>query len=196
MGKKQASRVSAFPPVALEYLRKAGWTPNRAVPTSTYERAYKAESIPLLPKPKKFLREFGGLIICYVTKLRQQDVLEFLAEQAVQGIGDGGIKGFEELIGVAPLCPIGHCFFGTCLLLMDANGRVFGGSDETVVLIGKTGKQAATNILTGVGGEAWFHQTSPMPCRDDQLRNADVAREKKQKLTTAVNRARRNGLRE
>jgi len=152
MEKKHESRAgtSVFSPVALAYLRKAGWTPKRVVRTSLYEEPYKAEGLSLLLKAKSFLGKFGGLIICYVTKSQQQDVLEFLAERAVQGMGNGGVEGFEELIGVAPLCPIGHYLFGTCLLLMDSRGRVFGGSDETVTFIGATGEKAISNILSGV----------------------------------------------
>ena len=48
------------------------------------------------------------MIIRYVTKYQQEDVLEFLAERAAKGMGSSGVKCFEELTGVAPLCPIGH----------------------------------------------------------------------------------------
>jgi len=144
---------SAFPRAALTYLGKAGWTRNRVAPTSLYEQAYGSEGLPFLPRTKRFLREFGGLIIRYVTKSRQEDVLEFLAERAVRGMGGNGIKCFEELIGVSPLCPIGHYLFGTCMLFMDNRGWVFGGSDETVTLIGRTGEEAVRNILTGVESE-------------------------------------------
>jgi hypothetical protein len=100
------------------------------------------------------LREFGGLIITYALKKQQEDVLEFLAERAVQGMGGGGVKEFERLIGVCPLCPIGHYLFGTCMLFMDAKGRVFGGSDEAVTLIGNTGKEAVGKILSGAQSAA------------------------------------------
>jgi len=155
MRKKHESKTgaSAFSPFALAYLREAGWMPKRAVPTLLYEKAYKAEGISLLLKAKMFLRQFGGLIIRYVTKSQQQDVLEFLAERAVQGMGGGGIEGFQELIDVGPLCPIGHCFFGTCLLMMDGKGRVFGGSDEAVTFIGATGEEAISKILSDVESE-------------------------------------------
>ena len=113
-----------------------------------------------MPKTKQFVREFGGLIIRYETKSRQEDVLEFLAERAVQGMGGSGLTGFEELIGVAPLCPIGHYLFGTCMLFMDSRGQVFGGSDETVTFVGKTGEDAIGNILTGVASEVLEPKTS------------------------------------
>jgi hypothetical protein len=137
----------------LGYLRKARWTPWRVVPTSLYEEAYASEGLRLLPEAELFLRGFGGLIIPYATRSHQEDVLEFLADRAVQGMRGRGIETFEELIGVAPLCPIGHYLFGTCMLFMDSRGWVFGGSDESVALVGKTGEEAVRNILTGVESE-------------------------------------------
>lgn len=123
------------------------------VPIAPYETAYAAEGLPFPQKVKAFLRHFGGLIIRYGTPAENQDVLEFLAERAVQGMGRGGNKGFEELVGVAPLCPIGHYQYGTCILFMDRRGRVFGGSDEAVTLVGSTGEEAINNILCGIDGK-------------------------------------------
>lgn len=149
--KKIAANVGSpeFSPAALGYVRAAGWTPTRRVPVSAYEKAFAVERVPLLPKVKSFLRQFGGLIVRYATESHQPDVLDFLAERAVVGMGTGGIGGFEKLIGIAPLCPIGHYQFGTCVLLMSGDGRVFGGSDESVSLVGSTGTKAICNILCG-----------------------------------------------
>jgi hypothetical protein len=148
--RKAKNGALIFPRAALVYLKNAGWTPQRIVPIPLYEQAYAAEGLPLLPKTKLFLRKFGGLIIRYTTKSEQEDVLEFLAERAALGMGGSGIECFEELTGVTPLCPIGHYLFGTCMLFMDSRGQVLGGSDETVTLIGRTGQEAISNILTGV----------------------------------------------
>ncbi|HUY88504.1 MAG TPA: SUKH-3 domain-containing protein [Pirellulales bacterium] len=158
--KKTRNGAAAFPTATVSRLRKAGWTPKRVVATSLYEHAYDSEQIRFLPKTKQFLRQFGGLIIPYLTKSRQEDVLEFLADRAVQGLGGSGIEVFEELIGTVPLCPIGHYLFGTCILFMDCQGRVFGGSDETVTFVGESGEEAIGNILTGVEGEVLEPKTT------------------------------------
>lgn len=142
-----------FSGAAAEYLRKAGWTPTRTLPTRVYEEASKAEGRSLLPKAKQFLSKFGGLIIQYSPKSGQADVLAFLAERTIHAMDGSGLECFEELIGVSPLCPIGHYQFGTCILFMDKRGYVFGGSDETITLVGQTGEQAIENILTGVAVE-------------------------------------------
>lgn len=158
--RKAKNGPSPLPRAALPYLRKAGWTPTRTVPTTAYEQAYAAEGLLLVPKAKQFLHEFGGLIIRYDTKSAQEDVLEFLAERAVQGMGGAGIAGFETLTRVSPLCPIGHYLFGTCMLFMDGQGRVFGCSGEAVILVGNTGEEAVVNILTGVESEVIEPRTS------------------------------------
>jgi hypothetical protein len=147
---KQNKTATTLPVAAVERLCEAGWKPGREISTRVYEDAYRSEGRSLLPKAKEFLRGFGGLIIRYPTKAKGTDVLAFLADREVRAMDGSGVQCFEELIGVAPLCPIGHYQFGTCILFMDKRGYVFGGSDETISLIGQTGDEAVGNILTGV----------------------------------------------
>ncbi|HEV3339439.1 MAG TPA: SUKH-3 domain-containing protein [Pirellulales bacterium] len=144
---KQADFV--FSQVVSAYLRKAGWSPTRVVPTSVYERAYENEHLRFVVEVKEFLRHFGGLIIKYKMPTKVPDVLEFEAEHAVRGMGRGALRSFEELTKASALFPIGHYQGGTCMLLMDEGGKVFGGSDTCVCLIGRTGSEAVETILTG-----------------------------------------------
>jgi hypothetical protein len=146
---KQRANLKGLSERAAECLRRAGWTPARTVSTRVYEDAYQTEGRTLLPKTKEFLRNFGGLIIPYLTSSQREDVLAFLADREVHAMDRNGVECFEELTGAAPLCPIGHYQFGTCILFMDKRGYVFGGSDETVTLIGRTGEEAVGNILSG-----------------------------------------------
>jgi hypothetical protein len=151
--RKRKGNGPDIPSTALAFLLKAGWTPRRAISTSLYEEAYRSEGRPFLLKAKQFLARYGGLIIPYVTKSQKKDVLAFLAEREVHAMDRSGVECFEELIGVAPLCPIGHYQCGTCILFMDKRGHVFGGSDETLALIGRTGEEAVGNILSGAESE-------------------------------------------
>ena len=166
MDRKRRLKNGAIPDAALSYLRKAGWTRRRVVPTSLYEEAFGSEGVPFLPKTEEFLLKFGGLIVPYPTESGQEDVLEFLAERAVQGMGSGALEDFEGLIGVAPLCPIGHYLYGTCMLFMDSRGRVFGGSDEAITFVGETGEDAIGNILTGVAREVVEPRQAPETLSD------------------------------
>jgi hypothetical protein len=139
----------AFSDVALSYLRNAGWSPTRHVPTAVYETAYANEKLSFVSKVKSFLSSFGGLIINYQMPNHVEDILEFEAQNAVRGMGGGALRIFEDLIQASHLSPIGHYQAGTCMLLMDENGKVFGGSDTYVCLIGKTGREAIEAILSG-----------------------------------------------
>lgn len=142
-----------MPSAVSSFLRKAGWTPTRAVSTSLYQEAYRSEGRPFLLRAKQFLSRYGGLVIPYTTRSQTEDVLAFLAEREVHAMNGIGVESFEALLGVAPLCPIGHYQCGTCILFMDKRGRVFGGSDETLTLIGRTGEEAVANILSGADNE-------------------------------------------
>ena len=54
----------------------------------------------------------------------------------LRGMGSGGLRQVERLLDVRPLCPIGHYQNGTCMLLQDETGRVFGVWDDTTVFLG------------------------------------------------------------
>ncbi len=140
---------NGLPESVLPLLRRAGWEPGRAVPVDPYMAAYHAEKIPWTKEVEEFLSEFGDLIIEYTTGFEGKDVLEFCARRAAQGIGRGGIEGFQELSGRSYLGPLGHCQFGTCLLFMADKGEILGGTDEGITFIGQTGKNAIGNVLTG-----------------------------------------------
>ena len=66
-----------------------------------------------------------------------------------KGAGRGTLEGYEEMAN-APLSPIGSYSFGMCLLLMNSQGRVFGGTEWSLVVLGSTGEEAIERILTGV----------------------------------------------
>ena len=131
------------------YLRAAQWSPGRQVSVTAYTEAFREEGIVLLPASRSFLERFGGLIIKYETPSKQADVLEFCADDAVCGLGKGGLRQLEQLLGVHPLCPIGHYQYGTCMLVQDEKGRVFGVSDETTTFIGESGEASIEHILSG-----------------------------------------------
>jgi SUKH-3 immunity protein len=133
-----------FSQKTLDCLRKASWTPQRHISLHQYEAAFHEEGVDLLDQPREFLSEFGGLVIPYENCSHQEDVLDFLADEAVQGLGN--LRGYEKIIGLA-VCPIGHYAFGNCLLMMDQLGKVYGGIDWTVSLVGESGLSAIENIL-------------------------------------------------
>lgn len=161
--KKPASKKAEEPRISIPVIRlhEMRRPPNQPDTISRYEQAYENERLTIPPKVREFLRDLGGATFKYELRHHQEDVLDFVADRAVQGMG-AGIKCFEELIGVSPLCPIGHYLFGTCMLLMDRRGRVFGGSDTTVTLVGNSASQAIWNILSGAEADILEPKDRPL----------------------------------
>lgn len=151
---RQASRAEIeFSPIAKAYLRAARWSPQRRLIVTAYEAAYEKEGFSLHAAARRFLQRFGGLIIKYQTTADQPDVLDFCADDAVRGMGSGGLAQIERLLGIRPLCPLGHYQHGTCMLLQAGDGRVFGVADDTVTRLAKSGEEAVNNILANLDVE-------------------------------------------
>src|SRR5260370_22734320 len=115
-------------------LTESGWTPAYHGPVDLYAAAYRDEKLQFPESARRFLSRFGGLVIHYKTKTGQDDVLEFRAERAAKGSGHGTLASYQEMACGHPLCPIGSCLFGTCMLLMDTSGRVLGGTEWSLLL--------------------------------------------------------------
>jgi hypothetical protein len=130
------------------YLTAAGWTPDRAVPVSTYVEAYGREGLVLSSAAKMFLRNFGGLLIRYEAASGQDDVLGFTADEAVRNMGGGILAQTEQQFAVGRLCPLGHYLWGMCLVLQADDGAVYGLVDDRRVLLGKSGEESVDNVLS------------------------------------------------
>jgi len=107
------------------------------------------------------LSHFGGLIIPYKNLAQQDDTLDFLADEAVQGLGGHALRSYEEIVAAGRLCPIGHYAFGSCLLLMTSAGKVYGGQDLILYYVGESGQHAIENIVTGRNVEAIHPSSTP-----------------------------------
>ena len=134
----------------MSLLNEAHWSPAKKSSIALYEAAYREEQLSLHSAAKRFLERFGGIIVKYSTPDDQLDVLDLCANDAVQGMGDGGLIQLERELSVHPLCPLGHFDDGTCLLVQDRLGRVYGISDELLIRAGESGEDAVNNILTGI----------------------------------------------
>lgn len=130
------------------YLRGAGWSAEKRVERARYEAAFEREGVSLTQATRDFLSRYGGLMIRYHDIVGGTDVLEFCADDAVRGLGSGGLHQMERLLDVSPLCPVGHYQYATCMMLQDEKGRVFGVSDDTTSFLGESGEEAIENILS------------------------------------------------
>lgn len=130
-------------------LRLAKWTPERRVDVAPYRAAFAAEGLTLPPAVEKFLEQFGSLVIKYEVRSGQTDVLEFCADDAVKNVGRVAIALLEKELLARHLSPIGHYQYGTCMLLQDELGRVFGVTDDATIIVGASGEEAVEKILSG-----------------------------------------------
>lgn len=172
-GRTPIKRESPFSKATQRLLRVAKWTPQRQKPTAVYKSAYQEEGATFSSATERFLKRFGGLTIHYPTGAGQPDVLEFCADDAIRGVGRTALTQLERLVGVAHLCPIGHYQYGTCMLLQDERGRVFGVSDDTLTRVGESGEEAIENILSNK--EVLILRQELPPCKGDVKREHGTA---------------------
>ena len=158
---KNNSVTTVFSEKTAICLRLAGWSPTREVPLGIYETAFAEENLTIPTKVQSFLRHFGGLIIPYKNLAQQDDTIDFLAEEAVQGLGNQQLRSYDALVGGGHLCPIGHYAFGSCLLLMSSTGNVYGGQDMILYFVGNSGPQALENLVTGRHLEPMNQRSTP-----------------------------------
>jgi hypothetical protein len=129
-------------------LRKAGWSPQKLVDTEVYTAAYHEEGVELLQGVMTFLSHFGGLVVSYTNSVGQHDELDFLANEAVEGFGNGGnLKFYQTVLSGTELCPVGHYHFGMCVLLMDNETKLYGAMDRKLFRIGNGFAEAIDNII-------------------------------------------------
>lgn len=116
---------------------------------SLIAKAFESEGVKLSGAAGSFLEKFGGAVVRYQFNESLTDVLDFCADDAVCGMGDGILSNLEERLNVGMLCPVGGFCFGMRNLLMNADGAVYGVGDEGVARIASSGEEAIDLILSG-----------------------------------------------
>ncbi|MBF2005505.1 MAG: SUKH-3 domain-containing protein [Chlorogloeopsis fritschii C42_A2020_084] len=131
-------------------LQQAGWSEDRYVDTSEYEKSLKSEGYPLHEVVLDFLKHFGGLRVVHPHHRVKDEKDEFYINPtvAVADIGSGWVKEYSERVG-APLCVIGEAFSYHMTLVMDSDGRVFAGYDDTLIHVGNSGTDAIEALCSG-----------------------------------------------
>ena len=127
-----------------ELLRKAGWDESGKCDTAAYEEALKAEGYPVPGCVKSFLRSFGGLEVSIPPLHEDGEDDDFLLDP-LQAIDRVYVERVSEEYSVRvglPLCVIGLYHRGHMVLLMDTEGGVYGGYDDTLVRFASCGEDA------------------------------------------------------
>src|SRR5579872_6240667 len=127
-------------------LAEAGWSGTRSVDIAHYRAALEAEGYELHAHASSFLRSFGGLRL---VAPGDQHFHFNAADAARSGSPDWVVETYAKRVG-EPLCAIGEAFNGHLVLAMSPTGRVFGGYDDELILIGNDESEAW--CVRGVGG--------------------------------------------
>jgi len=147
---QERSGSSGFSAQTLNLLRSAGWSPERAVDIGRYVQALETEGYEVFPVVETFLRRFGGLEIAYPINFHSQSLtnsIHFDAAAAAAAVdNEGYVSKYAERIGV-PVCVIGEADNRSTTLMMDQEGRVYGGFDDYLSFYGETGEQAIEHII-------------------------------------------------
>ena len=100
----------------------------------------------------EFLREFGGLTVVYphVRATGSEDNFVVSAKVAVLGrYAYQWVTDYNRRAGSKFLTPVGEAARGYLILMMDQSGRVLGGYDPFLAVIGGSGDEAIETLCSG-----------------------------------------------
>ena len=143
--------MTTFSLLTLALLQRAGWSKDRHVDTSEYEKCLKSEGYPVHAVVVDFLKSFGGLILVFPHPRVPQEDDEFYINptMAAEGIYPERVsEDYSPRVG-APLCAIGQVYSRHMTVIMDPNGKVYAGYDELLILVGDSGTDAIEAICSG-----------------------------------------------
>ncbi len=143
--------MTIFLEVIVAILHNSGWFEQRKVNTSEYAQMLKSEGYPVHASVIDFLSCFGGLRVIHPHHRVPQEKDVFCLDPAVGIEGICAERVFEEYelrVGT-PLCIIGNALRDYMTLLMDAEGKVYAGYDECLVMIGDSGIDAIEALCRG-----------------------------------------------
>ncbi|MBB1153083.1 SUKH-3 domain-containing protein [Amycolatopsis dendrobii] len=114
---------------SIELLRRAGWTPGRAVDISDDVRALERAGIGIFPGAIEFLREYSGIKVRWNRSSGFPDDLEVSAARSRESLDPRWVAIYAERAGTA-LVPVGEANRGYLVVLVGEDGRWFGGFDD------------------------------------------------------------------
>lgn len=136
-----------------ETLEHAGWKSDYITDTQNWQMDLEKEGYHVFSSVIDFLHHFGGL---YIKNFRDRSpqaplTFDFDVSRAMRSVPRERIAYLYESRISSPLCVIGQAHEDHMILMMDATGKVYGGYDEFMALIGNTGEEAIENLCTGNG---------------------------------------------
>ncbi|MGI8502881.1 MAG: SUKH-3 domain-containing protein [Hassallia sp.] len=142
--------MTAFSAETRAWLQQAGWSENRCVDTSEYEKSLKLEGYPLDEVVLDFLKRFGGLRVVYphYRVKNEKDELYINPTVAAAHIYPERVEEYNERVG-AVLCVIGEAFSYHMTVVMAPDGKVYAGYDDTLIHVGDSGTDAIEALCSG-----------------------------------------------
>ncbi len=136
-----------------EVLHASGWRKPCEVDVQRYRHALRAEGYPVHEIVETFLRSYGGLQVFLPLRENGSERDDFHLDPlaAIDSIYIERVREEYDLRTGSALCVIGLYHRGHMVLMMDGQGRVFGGYDETLVKVGESGEEALRALCLGGG---------------------------------------------
>ncbi|AYA37878.1 hypothetical protein D3Y59_12990 [Hymenobacter oligotrophus] len=145
----------SFSDEVLQLLQEAGWYKGRSVDTNRYAAATRANNCAWQEPAQRFLAEFGGLLLRFLRRDGSVTTLHFNVSQALATHNSSQV--FTDCmarLGSEGLTVIGQAYAEDLVLLMDGEGRVYGGGcDDCLYLIAHSGEEAIETICLDLAFE-------------------------------------------
>ncbi|UYZ58269.1 SUKH-3 domain-containing protein [Hymenobacter latericus] len=147
--------MTSFSDEVLHLLQEAGWYRGRSVDTHRYAAAIRANKFPWQEPAQRFLSEFGGLLLRFLRSDGSVTTLHFNVAQALASHASSQVlNDCMTRLGAGGFTVIGQAYAEDLLLLMDAQGRVYGGGcDDCLYLIANSGAEAIETICLDLAFE-------------------------------------------
>jgi hypothetical protein len=140
--------MSQFPEFIKKLLLDAGWDKKRQIDTAPFKQILEAEGYIPFPVIEDLLKEFGGLRIIF-PRHDSDDSLHFNAEKASNDVSPyWAQENYAYRLNNKSLCIIGQAYSDHLTLMMDAEGKVYGGYDDSLFFIASNGREAICNICS------------------------------------------------
>lgn len=143
--------MATFSAATIALLHQAGWSEERRIDISEYEKCLKAEGYPVLTVVVDFLERFGGLRVVYPHYRVPETNDEFWIDPMIAAADiyiERVSEDYNQRVG-AHLCVIGEAFSRHMTVMMSPDGKVYAGYDDTLIRVGDSGIDAIEALCTG-----------------------------------------------
>ncbi len=146
------STKRSFSIEVLEILKRSGWNEFRRVNHDEIINKLVSEGYMISNIVVDFLAQFESLNITFFNKKRnKEDDFNFSLEKAFHlEVPERLNEDYRLRIGNINLCPIGTAYRDQFVLMMDSNGKVYGGYDDFLIKLGDCYQEAINSIVEGV----------------------------------------------